>query len=379
MEIPKENRFSRDEYKRRLDAVRTRMAAQDIEALLIFSAGNVYYLTGYHSVNSWDFQCCILTHQGDPTLLIFNFELGRFLASSWLSEAVLYTAHDNPVQKVIERLNERHLLDKRLGIEENSPNLGVRKYRQFQQELGKAQWIDASGLVDKVRLVKSSPEIEYMRAAARLTCMGAEAALAMVAEGVYDHDVSTAAYSVMRRNGSDFMCIDPIVAVGYRSGLAHSTLEHIPIRSGDSVFIELGACVCRYTAPLMRTTVVGPVPAERQEMLEAAQLAVQTIVETAKAGVLASDVAHASYMKAIKPIEDRIQFHYNFGYSVGIGFPPDWLEPVHFFIQLHNHTPLEAGMIFHLPFTLRVLGVYGAGTSETILITPTGCEVLTQQ
>ena len=35
-------------------------------------------------------------------------------------------------------------------------------------------------------------------------------------------------------------------------------------------------------------------------------------------------------------------------------------------------------MTFHLPFTLRVLGEYGTGTSETILITESGCEVLTQ-
>ena len=68
----------------------------------------------------------------------------------------------------------------------------------------------------------------------------------------------------------------------------------------------------------------------------------------------------------------------NFGYSVGIGFPPDWLEPIHFFIQLNNHTLLQAGMTFHLPFTLRVLGEYGTGTSETILFTEAGCEVLTQ-
>ncbi len=128
----------------------------------------------------------------------------------------------------------------------------------------------------------------------------------------------------------------------------------------------------------MRTTVVGPTPPERQEIMEAAQLAVQTIVETAKDGVPASEVAAAAYQKAIQPIVARIQFHYNFGYSVGIGFPPDWLEPSHFFIQLDNHTPLQAGMTFHLPFTLRVLGVYGAGTSETILITEKGCEVLTQ-
>ena len=378
MEIPRENWFTTEEYQRRLAAVRTRMAAREFDVLLVFSAGNVYYLTGYNSVNSWDFQCCIVADSGDPTLLLFNFELGRFLASTWLSELVLYTAQDDPVQKLVNVLGDLRLRNRRLGIEENSPNLGVNNYRRLRQMLADSQWTDASGLVDEVRLVKSQAEIAYMREAGRLTRLGAQAALAAVTEGVYDHAVATAAYDIMRRNGSDFMCVDPIVAAGYRSGLAHSTVAHIPIQNGDSVFIELGACVRRYTAPIMRTTVVGPTPPERQELMDAAQLAVQTIVETARPGVPTSEVAAAAHQKAIKPIEDRIQFHYNFGYSVGIGFPPDWLEPIHFYIQLNNHTPLQAGMTFHLPFTLRVLGEYGTGTSETILITEAGCEVLTQ-
>ncbi len=377
--IPKENWFTLAEYQRRLSAVRSLMAERELEVLLVFGAGNVYYLTGYHSVNSWDFQCCLLTQSGNPHLLIFNFELGRFLASSWLDKPLLYAAADDPVQKVVDLLDQLQLRSKRLGIEENSTNLGVRRFQRLRQALSDAAWSDASGLVDQVRLVKSPEEIACMREAGRLTRLGAEAGLAMVAEGVYDHDIGAEVYSIMRRNGSDFMCMEPIVAVGYRSGLAHSTIGHIPIHAGDSVFIEHGACVRRYTAPIMRTTVAGPMPPERQQLFEAAQLAVDTIVETARAGVLASDVAMAAYLKAIKPIEERIQFHYNFGYSVGIGFPPDWLEPVHFFLQLHNHAPLQTGMTFHLPFTLRLLGAYGVGTSETILITESGCEVLTRE
>jgi Xaa-Pro aminopeptidase len=282
------------------------------------------------------------------------------------------------VQKVVELIDSLQLRGKRLGVEENSANLGVRRFQKLRQVLSAESWSDASGLVDQARLVKSPEEIACMREAGRLTRMGAEAGLAMVAEGVYDHDIGAEVYSVMRRNGSDFMCMDPIVAVGYRSSLAHSTIGHIPIQAGDSIFIEHGACVRRYTAPIMRTTVVGPMPADRQRLNAAAQLAVDTIVETAKAGVLASDVATAAYLKAIKPIEGQIQFHYNFGYSVGIGFPPDWLEPVHFFLQFKNHSPLQAGMTFHLPFTLRILGAFGVGTSETILITESGSEILTR-
>ena len=75
MNIPKEKGFTATEYQRRLVAVRAEMDAQGIDALMVFSAGNVYYLTGYCSVNSWDFQCCILSHSGDPALLLFNFEL----------------------------------------------------------------------------------------------------------------------------------------------------------------------------------------------------------------------------------------------------------------------------------------------------------------
>ena len=354
------------------------MTSQEVDALLVFSASSVYYLTGYNSVNSWDFMCCIVTGSGDPRLMLFDFELGRFLASTWLSEPVLYTAKDDPVQRLVELVGDLQLGNKRLGVEENSPNLGVYQHRRLRRMLAGSKWTDASLLVDEVRLVKSEEEIACMREAGRLTRLGAEAALATVAEGVYDHDVAAAIYDVVRRNGSDFMCMEPIVAVGYRSGLAHSTVAHIPIQRGDSVFIELGACVRRYTAPIMCTTVVGPSPPERQELMDAAHLAIQIIVDKARAGVPASEVARAAHEKAIKPIEDRIQFHYNFGYSVGIGFPPDWLEPIHFFIQLDNHTPLQAGMTFHLPFTLRVLGVYGAGTSETILITETGSEILTQ-
>ncbi|MDE0461913.1 MAG: aminopeptidase P family N-terminal domain-containing protein, partial [Caldilineaceae bacterium] len=187
MGIPKENWFTLEEYHRRLAAVRTEMAAREIDVLLVFGAGNVFYLTGYNSVNSWDFQCCIVPDSGDPILLIFNFELGRFLASAWLSEPALYTAQDDPVASLVNLLDDQNLRNRRLGIEENSPNLGVKNYRRLRQMLAGSQWTDASGLVDEVRLVKSEAEIAYMREAGRLTRLGAETALAAVAEGVHDH------------------------------------------------------------------------------------------------------------------------------------------------------------------------------------------------
>ena len=63
---------------------------------------------------------------------------------------------------------------------------------------------------------------------------------------------------------------------------------------------------------------------------------------------------------------------------MGVGFPPSWLEETNFFIQSNNLRELQPGMVFHLPMMLRVLGEYGAGFSESVMITKTGVEILTK-
>jgi Xaa-Pro dipeptidase len=67
----------------------------------------------------------------------------------------------------------------------------------------------------------------------------------------------------------------------------------------------------------------------------------------------------------------------NCGYPVGAGFPPYWGE-YGCQIALGDQTVLQSGMVFHQPVILRVLGKLGVAFSETVLITPTGCETLTR-
>ncbi len=66
------------------------------------------------------------------------------------------------------------------------------------------------------------------------------------------------------------------------------------------------------------------------------------------------------------------------GYSVGVAFAPDWGEGHIVSLRRDDPTVLEAGMVFHIPPALRVPRQYGLGFSETVLITKTGCEVLTR-
>ena len=80
----------------------------------------------------------------------------------------------------------------------------------------------------------------------------------------------------------------------------------------------------------------------------------------------------------LAPIRDRIAFHDLYAYPVGIAFPPNWIENPSFYLSAANPNPLKAGMVFHLPLTLRRLGEYGAGFSETMIITEDGNESLSR-
>jgi Xaa-Pro dipeptidase len=110
-------------------------------------------------------------------------------------------------------------------------------------------------------------------------------------------------------------------------------------------------------------------------MAEGCLRSVEAMIEHIKPGRLASEVA-AQAQTALGPIGQEFLWHGYYGYSVGIGFPPDWAD-VDFSIRMDNHQPLRPGMVFHCNTSLREIGRIGVALSETILVTDQGCEVLT--
>ena len=85
--------------------------------------------------------------------------------------------------------------------------------------------------------------------------------------------------------------------------------------------------------------------------------------------------------KAARDVIERAGFEENYrkrlGYSVGIGFAPDWGEGHIIHLNVGDQSVLEPGMVFHMPPALRRYARWGVGMSETVLVTESGCEVLT--
>jgi Xaa-Pro dipeptidase len=369
--------FPADEYARRVAAVRKRMAEAGIDVLVAFNPSNITYLCGHFSTNLHDFQCLVLSQTRTPLMVLWYFELARFHASSVGAEAEAYDTGQDPIAHLVDVLRRRGADRERIGLDEGPGSVSPLLIRRLAETLPEGRSKLVSGIIEPVRLIKSALELDKLRRAAATTVVGVRAAMDRIAEGVCDRDVCGAALAALYGAGSQFMAVDPFICGGWRGGSPHSTATGHVFAKGDSVFIEIGANIDRYTAPIMRTAAIGAPSPEIRDVHAISNDCLQALIGAMRPGIAASEVAAVGH-RIVSRIAPDIIFHYTFGYPVGVNFPPSWLEESNFLLVKDNHAPLQAGMVFHLPMSLRSYGRFGIGLSETVHVTERGVELLTE-
>ncbi|MDP9225942.1 MAG: Xaa-Pro peptidase family protein [Actinomycetota bacterium] len=366
--------FEVGEYHLRLAAVREQLGDEDV--LLVFTPENVNYLTGYETIGYSSYLCLIVPAEGSLRMVVRDMELEAARTTTWLDSFVTVADNEDAVDRTIEALADADLASGTVALELTSPFLTVTTYQRLTAALGEERCRGRSGLVERGRRIKSPAEIEYTRAACRFAEEGMRAALVAVAAGVTENEVSAAAYQAMVGGGSDFLASDPIVTSGWRSGVAHTTFGGRTLAQGDTVLIELGACRRRYFGALMRTASVGTPTPEISRVAGVLEEALEAAIDAIRSGVTSAEVD-----AACRQVIDRNGygdwFRKRTGYSMGVAFAPDWGEGHIVSLRKDDDTVLESGMVFHIPPAIRKYQQFGVGLSESVMVTDSGCEVLT--
>jgi Xaa-Pro dipeptidase len=260
-------------------------------------------------------------------------------------------------------------------------SLPVHDFLELQARLPHATFVDASDCVGRAMSVKSPAEIECIRRAGRITVKGMDAAIDALREGdgITDNDVAAAALDAMTRAGGEYSAYPIIVTTGTRSGVPHSTYHRAPICAGDPVFLEFAGVVNRYHAPMMRVAVIGEPDPKLRALADAAIASVEAMLAEIRPSRRIVEVAAAGQAR-LASIDPAVVWHGYFGYSVGLGFPPEWSDCPSLLIRLDapRDATLKPGMVFHLSTSLREIGVRGATCCETVQVTESGCEIFTE-
>ena len=259
--IVKEPAFPEAEYRARLARLWDVMREAGLDAMLVHHPASVFYFAGNENLHVYDNECVVAPLGGEPTLVVPRIDETRAYLTAWTDRIASVVSDEDAPGVLAEVLREAGVAHGRIGVEKRvarAAGLSVHVYEGLARALPGATLVDASGVPERVKLVKSEREIAYLREAGRLTDLGVRAALAVASEGRADHEIAAAAYQAMIGAGSDFLAIPAIVNCGPYSGITHSTHVGRRLAKGDVLFLELGACRRRYSSPCVRTGTVGP-------------------------------------------------------------------------------------------------------------------------
>ena len=361
--------FSTLEYQDRVRRVQEEMAAGGIDILLLHSPENIYYLTGHQTSGYFAYQVVILSQTGQPQILLRYLERGNIDEYAWLPDARTWKEGDDVVEKTVSLVTEFQGVGKTIGVEKRCWFLTSHIAEALSDSLSSSKIVDASLLVDRVRLIKSEAEIGYLRRAGAIAETEQRAALEAIRSGVTEADVAAAVYHAGVKAGCEYTGLPHHIMSGYRYDVCHANWGPKVIREGELVLLELYGCCERYHSTQMRTVSIGR-PSEK--VLRASEI----VIEAQDAGLSAMkpgasamevDAITRGAIRAIRP-----DYYNRTGYSTGIGFPPRTAEWEALDFNEQEDWELKEGMVFHMLALAE-----GFGISETVVVTSTGVARLT--
>jgi Xaa-Pro dipeptidase len=369
----------------RLDRLRTRIREADLAALVLVHPPNLRFLVGFHSNAYSRPLTLVVPADGEPTLLVPRLEELQAREMTGVADLRSYVEWDAGSAAggrldaewralLVAVLAERKLAAARLGLERSG--LGAVAARDLAADLPGAEWVDASGWVEAMRLVKSPEEVEHHRQAGQLAAAGLDAGFAVARAGGSELEIKGASIAAVFTEGAR-RC--PTLAVagagnalaGERIAAVHAPATGRGARTGDPVFVVLSASVEGSHCELSRTIVVGGAPtAEQRRWFRSVARAHEAARRRAVPGTAASDLDRAA-RSALG--EDGLAEYLSMRTGHGLGLAP--VEAPN--LGAGDETPLRPGMVISIEPGVCIPGAGGVLWADNYVVTPAGVEQLT--
>ena len=375
--------FTKEEYKARLKKVQKSMQDKGIELLISQDTANMNYLTGY---DAWSFYYaqCVLVHVNaeEPICFVRAQDAGGAYIKTYLQneniikydEKYIHTWPSHPYDYLVEIIKQKKWDKLKIGLEMDSHYFTAYCYEKIKSGLPNAKLKDSERLVNWVRLIKSNAEIKLMKSAAQISEKGMKTAIESINPGVRQCDavaeIQKTLFNGTTEFGGEYSSIATLLPTGKGTSASHLTATQDKFVSGEATIVELSGTYKRYHAPMARTVLLGKPNQKKIDAMKATNEALEAGISVTKPGNTANDVAQKFWSVLDKY---NIKKESRTGYSIGIGYPPDWGEHT-LNISKHDKTILQPNVTFHMIAVMQ-FGDWGVEASEAIRVTENGSEL----
>ena len=375
--------FTKKEYKERLIKVQSSMQQKGIELLISQDTANMNYLTGYDAWSFYYAQCVIVhVNAEEPICFVRAQDAGGAYIKTYLKdeniiqydEKYIHTWPSHPYDYLVEIIKQKKWDKLNIGLEMDSHYFTAYCYEKIKSGLPNAKLKDSERLVNWVRLIKSNAEIKLMKSAAQISEKGMKTAIESINPGVRQCDavaeIQKTLFNGTTEFGGEYSSIATLLPTGKGTSASHLTATQDKFVSGEATIIELSGTYKRYHAPMARTVLLGKPDQKKIDAMKATNEALEAGISVTKPGNTANDVAQKFWSVLDKY---NIKKESRTGYSIGIGYPPDWGEHT-LNISKHDKTILQPNVTFHMIAVMQ-FGDWGVEASEAIRVTENGSEL----
>ncbi|MGN1400689.1 MAG: M24 family metallopeptidase [Bacillus sp. (in: firmicutes)] len=342
----------------KLQKIREAMEKQGIDGLLVTSPYNRRYMTGFTGSSG------VALISASRSVFITDFRYTEQAAEQCKGYEII--KHSQSIPEEVARVAKEMGL-KALGFEQDQ--MTYASYTAYKKEVG-AELVPVSGMVEKLRLIKTNSEIKILKEAANIADAAFEHILGYIRPGLTELEVSNELEFFMRKQGATSSSFDTIVASGQRSALPHGVASEKVIEDGDFVTLDYGAYYNGYVSDITRTVAVGKPKAELKNIYDIVLEAQLRGMAGIKAGMTGKEAdALTRNLITEKGYGDQ------FGHSTGHGIGLEVHEGPG--LSMKSDIVLEAGMVVTVEPGIYVPGLGGVRIEDDTIITNEGNEALT--
>ena len=372
--------FSKEEFSNRKEKILNSMKNEGLDALIMFRQESMYWLTGYDTFGYVFFQTLVLDHMGNVILLTRAPDLRQAQNTSNINDIRIWVDKDgaNPADDLKIILDELNLKGKKIGIEYEAYGLTGRNALRLNAVLQKYCSIeDKSELITKLRVIKSSEEINYVKKAANLADQALDEVWKHAKAGVSESKILAEMNRVIFEGGGDYPANEFIIGSGKNALLCRYQAEKQILNNQDQLTIEWAGTYRHYHSAMFRTIPIGKADTKHVKMHEACVEALTNCENKLKTGNKIGEVfdVHAKTFDDYGFKNSRMNAC---GYSLGATFSPNWMD----WPMLYTGNPyvIQPGNVFFMHMILMDSeNQLAMNLGETYLVTEKGNERLGNQ
>jgi Xaa-Pro dipeptidase len=372
-----------DQARRRTLEFSRRLKEAGIPLAILTDQSSIAYLAGFWGYLSVEFgrpTFLILGADDDPVVVTPLMEFELVSAMTWVDRVVTWT--DSGSMRWERVLSETLGANPQtIGIETHSVPAIVRNF--LVESYPSVQFKDVASILGEQRMIKSPEEIDVMRKAGQIGGAMMAAAQAALAEDIPEYEAALAAINAGTRKAAGFLTdrgweafVSPmihnlqIMQSGRDTAMVHRRASVKRLERGDPVYF----CFCNmvefkhYRLGFDRMFFVREASDEAAHVQETAVAAQQAALAVISEGAIAEDVAGTAnevYRSA------GFEPGYRTGRSIGVSY----LEQPE--LKQGDKTRLQAGMTFAVDGGITIEGKLGGRIGDSIVVTKTGFEYLT--